>query len=44
MAAETLKNMATAAALVAIRKKYNRPTPEPKKKDDAETTPGLTAS
>jgi len=36
MAAETLKNMATAAALVAIRKKYNRPAPEPKKKDDAE--------
>lgn len=33
---ETLKNMATAAALVAIRKKYNRPAPEPKKKDDAE--------
>ena len=36
MAAETLKNMATAAALVALRKKYNRPAPEPKKKDDAE--------
>lgn len=36
MAAETLKNMATAAALVAIRKKYNRPAPEPKKKDDGE--------
>ena len=36
MAAETLKNMATAAALVALRKKYNRPAPEPKKKDDSE--------
>lgn len=36
MAAETLKNMATAAALVALRKKYNRPAPEPKKKDDGE--------
>ena len=36
MAAETLKNMATAAALVALRKKYNRPAPEPKKKDDVE--------
>lgn len=36
MAAETLKNMATAAALVALRKKYNRPAPEPKRKDDAE--------
>lgn len=39
MAAETLKNMATAAALVALRKKYNRPAPEPKKKvvGEAET-------
>ena len=36
MAAETLKNMATAAALVALRKKYNRPAPETKKKDDGE--------
>ena len=36
MAAETLKNMATAAALVALRKKYNRPAPAPKTKDDAE--------
>lgn len=35
-AVDTLKNAATAAALVAIRKKYNRPAPEPKKKDDAE--------
>ena len=40
MAAETLKNMATAAALVALRKKYNRPAPEPKKKDDAEVETG----
>ena len=40
MAAETLKNMATAAALVALRKKYNRPAPEPKKKDDAEAETG----
>lgn len=38
MATETLKNMAIAAALVALRKKYNRPAPEPKKDDsDAET-------
>ena len=36
MAAETLKNMATAAALVALRKKYNRPASDPKKKDDGE--------
>lgn len=35
MAAETIKNMATAAALVALRKKYNRPAPE-SKKDDGE--------
>ena len=40
MAAETLKNMATAAALVALRKKYNRPAPEPKKKDDSEAETG----
>ena len=40
MAAETLKNMATAAALVALRKKYNRPAPKPKKKDDAEAEMG----
>lgn len=40
MAAETLKNMATAAALVALRKKYNRPAPEPKKKDDGEAETG----
>lgn len=40
MAAETLKNMATAAALVALRKKYNRPAPEPKKKDDFEAETG----
>lgn len=39
MATETLKNMATAAALVAIRKKYNRPAPEPKK-DDSEAETG----
>lgn len=38
MATETLKNMAIAAALVALRKKYNRPAPELKKDDsDAET-------
>lgn len=36
MAAETLKNMATAAALVALRKKYNRPAPEKPKPDDSE--------
>lgn len=40
MAAETLKNMATAAALVALRKKYNRPAPETKKKDDSEAETG----
>lgn len=39
MAAETLKNMATAAALVALRKKYNRPAPKPKK-DDSEAETG----
>lgn len=39
MAAETLKNMATAAALVALRKKYNRPAPE-QKKDDSEAETG----
>lgn len=39
MAAETLKNMATAAALVALRKKYNRPALEPKK-DDSEAEMG----
>lgn len=36
MAAETLKNMATAAALVAIREKYKRPAPVQNKPDDAE--------
>ena len=36
MAAETLKNMATAAALVAIREKYKRPAPGQNKPDDAE--------
>ena len=36
MAAETLKNMATAAALVELRKKYNRPATVPTKKDDSE--------
>ena len=39
-AVDTIKNAATAAALVAIRKKYNRPAPEPKKKDDAEVETG----
>lgn len=39
MAADTLKNMATAAALVALRKKYNRPSPKPKK-DDSEAETG----
>lgn len=39
MAAETLKNMATAAALVALRKKYNRHAPE-QKKDDSEAETG----
>lgn len=33
---ETLKNMATAAALVAIREKYKRPAPEKPKPDDSE--------
>ena len=33
---ETLKNMATAAALVAIREKYKRPAPEKAKPDEAE--------
>lgn len=33
---ETLKNMATAAALVAIREKYKRPAPEKPKSDDSE--------
>lgn len=33
---ETLKNMATAAALVAIREKYKRPAPVQTKPDDAE--------
>ena len=36
MAAETLKNMATAAALVAIREKYKRPAPVQPKPDEAE--------
>lgn len=30
----SIKNAATAAALVAIRKKYNKPAPEPKKSDE----------
>lgn len=30
----TIKNMATAAALVAIRKKYNKPSPAEKKSDE----------
>lgn len=30
----TIKNMATAAALVAIRKKYNKPSPAEKKADE----------
>lgn len=33
---ETLKNMATAAALVAIREKYKRPALEKPKPDEAE--------
>ena len=33
---ETLKNMATAAALVAIREKYKRPAPVQPKPDEAE--------
>ncbi|MBR6448367.1 MAG: hypothetical protein IKS96_07210 [Fibrobacter sp.] len=33
---ETLKNMATAAAIAAIRKKYEKPAPEKSKGDDAE--------
>lgn len=39
MAKETLKNMATAAALVALRKKYNHPVSKSKKDDktDGET-------
>lgn len=32
---ETLKNMATAAALVAIREKYKRPAPVQPKPDEA---------
>lgn len=35
-AKDTLKNMATAAALVAIREKYKRPAPVQPKSDDAE--------
>lgn len=31
---DSIKNMATAAALVAIRKKYNKPAAEPKKSDE----------
>ena len=33
---DTLKNMATAAAIAAIRKKYEKPAPEKPKPDDAE--------
>lgn len=33
---ESIKNMATAVAIAAIRKKYDKPAPEKNKGDDAE--------